>query len=137
MALTFQFHADPALTTPLNAALMFIQDDTAPQAVDAVVYFGSPQAANLAHASSNPGVAPIQISVANSGGGIAASAILLATSQAGLAAATPGAPLVLATSIAGGAVNAVAVHIRVLDSAHVAGKFANLSLAVSSIRETS
>lgn len=137
MTITFQFHADPALTTPLRSALMFLQDDSAPQAADAVVYFGSPNVGHTAEDSGDPGIDPIEISISSSGSGIASSSVRLATSSAGLDGATPGAPLVLPISLSGGAANAVAVHVRVLDGAHVDGKFSNLSLIVSSIRETS
>lgn len=137
MAITFQFYSDPALTTPIRASLMFSQAVASPDPVDMLIYFGSQNAACSAQASSNPGIDPIEVAISSSGAGALTADVRLATSAAGLALATGGAPLALGVTLAGGRENATPIHIRVLDSTHVAGLFDNLSLTVGSIEETS
>lgn len=113
MALTFAFHTDAALTTPVSAALPFVQDVSAPTAVDRILWLGSSHADRVARLASAPG-SPIVLTPTGAGAGN----VRLALSAAGLSAATPGAALAVGSELAGGIDQAVAIHIRVLDTSH-------------------
>lgn len=82
---------------------------------DHVFYLGGTEAAREHVAASDPGTDPIEVSIADSEGGtsLLPSALRLALTQVGLNAATPGDPLTVGTSIAGGSAHAVAVWVRV------------------------
>lgn len=129
---SFDFYSDPALTT-VASGLSFVVS-TAGGYADAVVYLGSP-AGLWIKSSSSPGVDPITCTWVPGAGGIPASAVRLATSSAGLAAATPGAALVLPTTIPGGIDGAVEIHCRVTLAAMSAATYAMMSLAIGSVIE--
>lgn len=137
MALSFGFFSDPALTTPINARLQFIQDAIAPQPLDKVIYFGSRLSGRVCKAASNPGVDPVVLSVvdAASGAGSPAGDVRLALSSSGLASALGGQPLNLPAVIAGGQAGAVAVHLRVLDSTGASGIHVDLALQTGVLKE--
>lgn len=137
MALTFGFFLDAALTTPIASAPQFVQAVTSPTPADKVVYFGSPTAGRVAKRESNPGTDPILVSASDSssGTGSPASDVKLALTAGGLASATGGAALNIGTTVEGGAVNAVPIHIRVTDSTHVAALNTDLSIVASTIAE--
>lgn len=137
MATTFTFFSDPALTTPLAAPVQFAQDKDSPVAVDKVVYFGSAVASRFAQAASDPGIDPIVISVvdANAGTGSPATDVKLALSSVGLDTAVAGAALSLPAQVDSGALGAVEIHIRVLDSTHTVGIKTDLSLASNVLAE--
>ena len=116
MAISFAFYTDPALTTPVNAALPFVQSTT-PTAVDRVLWFGSRLAGRVARLEADPGAGQIVITPTGPGAGD----VRLALTAGGLAAATPGAALSLGTEVAGGLAGAVAVHVRVLDTSGLVG----------------
>lgn len=138
MALSFAFHSDAALTTPVAARLPFVQAVSDPVAVDRVLYFGSPRAGRICQAASAPGTDPVTISIAdaNPGGGSPAGDVRLALTASGLDTAVGGDPLVLPATIAGGVAGAVAVHVRVLDSTHASGVNRDLALITNTLRET-
>ncbi len=138
MALSFAFHSDAALTTPVAARLPFVQAVSDPVAVDRVLYFGSPRAGRICQAASAPGTDPVTISIAdaNSGAGSPAGDVRLALTASGLDTAVGGDPLVLPATIAGGVAGAVAVHVRVLDSTHASGVNRDLALITNTLRET-
>lgn len=137
MATSFGFFSDAALTTPVAARLLFIQAVSGPVAVDKVVYFGSATASRKAMAASNPGVDPVVISIADAAGGSGspASDVKIALSSGGLAAATGGASLNLPAEIDSGSANAIAIHIRVLDSTHAFALNQDLSLTTNALAE--
>ena len=137
MALVFNFYSDAALTTPVPPSLSFFQDAAAPAAEDKIIYFGSTNAAKIIKAASDPGVAQIVLSVADAGvgSGSPAADVKLALSAGGLATATGGAALNLGTQVAGGVANAVAIHLRVLDSTGVSAVNTDLSLTTNNLRE--
>lgn len=137
MALTFGFFSDPALTTPINARLQFIQDAISPQPADKVIYFGSRLSGRVCKAAGNPGVDPVVLSVvdAASGAGSPAGDVRLALSSDALATAVGGAPLNLPSVIDGGRAGAVAVYIRVLDSTGALGIHIDLSLQTGVVKE--
>jgi len=122
MALSFAFHSDAALTTPVAARLPFVQAVSDPVAVDRVLYFGSPRAGRICQAASAPGTDP-------------AGDVRLALSAGGLDTAVGGAALDLPETIDGGMAWAIAVHIRVLDSTHASGVHNDLSLVTNTLRE--
>lgn len=126
MAITFGFYTDAALTTPVTAALPFVQTLT-PSAVDRVLWFGSRRADRICQATGGGA-----ISLTPSGPG--AGNVRLALSSAGLASATPGGALAMGGQVAGGVANAVAVHVRVLDTTGTAGSRA-FSVATSNLDE--
>ena len=113
MALTFGFYSDAALTTPVSAALPFVQT-TSPAAVDRVLWFGSRRADRVCRA---PGGGAITLAPSGPG----ADDVRLALDAAGLDAATPGAALSIGSEVAGGLAHAVAVHVRVLDTGGIVG----------------
>ena len=138
MALSFAFHSDAALTTPVAARLPFVQAVADPVAVDRVLYFGSRLSGRVCQAASDPGVDPVVVAIAdaNPGGGSPAGDVRLALTASGLDTAVGGDPLVLPATIAGGVAGAVAVHVRVLDSTHASGVHNDLSLVTNTLRET-
>lgn len=137
MAISFGFYTDAALTTPLSASLLFVQDVDAPAAQDKVIYFGSPAVGKIIKAASNPGVDPIVVSVADaaSGSGSPATDVKLALSAGGLSSAVGGAPLSLDVSVLSGTGGAKAIHVRVLDSTGVMANNTDLSLTTGTLAE--
>lgn len=128
MATTFAFFSDPALTTRIKSSVFFTQSTVTPLAEDRVIYFGSPHAT---HRCIKTGGVEIAISDAAVGTGSPAANFKLATSAAGLDTATGGAALNIGTQILGGIDQAVAIHLRVLDTTHVAGIKTDLSLVLN------
>lgn len=102
---------------------------------DHVVYLGGTEATREHVAASDPGTDPIEISIADSEGGLSLlpSALRLALTQGGLATATPGDPLDVGTSIAGGSANAVAVWVRVDAPEIDAAIYDNLNLTTNDL----
>lgn len=133
MAFSFAFFSDPALTTHLPLPLVFVQAASAPTPADKVIWFGSQDAAAVCQALSNPGVSPVTVSPLDSslGSGSPATDVKLALSAAGLITAAAGAAVALPATIQGGAAHAVAIHIRLTDSTHVAGVKTDLSLTTN------
>lgn len=131
--MAFGFYSDSALTTPVTS-LVFMQASADPVAADRVIYLGNPSAGTL-QAASDPGVDQIVVSVVDStpSGGQPSSAIRLALSSGGLDSATPGASLNVGATISGLSANAVAIHIRALDSTGVVGVYNDLSLATNEV----
>ena len=102
-----------------------------------MVYFGSPLAGHVCQAESAPGVDPVTVNVvdAASGSGSPASNVYLALTAGDLDTAVGGAPLDLPAAIEGGVANALAIHIRVLDTTHASGVHADLSLETNALGE--
>lgn len=130
MAFSFGFYLDPALTTPATQRLAFVQADSAPVASDKVIWFGSPDAAVTCQAASAPGVDPVVIAIqdAGSGAGSPSGDVRLALTAPGLDSAMGGAALSLPAILAGGIDHAIAIHLRVIDSTHLAGVNSDISL---------
>lgn len=138
MAFTFGFYLDPALTTPVNQRLSFVQADAAPVPAEKVVWFGSPDVSVSCASVSGPGIAPMMVSVVDStlGSGSPASDVKLALSAAELSAAIGGTALSLPSALFGGVENAIEIHIRVTDSTHAAGVRNDLSLTTNPLVQT-
>jgi len=111
--MTFAWYSDAGLTAPLTRA-DFVRGSTATP-VNRIAYFGSTTAGKKLQKVSNPGVDPVQVTVADSGlgSGVEAADVKLALTFAGLDSATGGAPLSIGTTILSGAANSVAVFIRI------------------------
>lgn len=139
MALSFKFFADPALTTPLLGSLAFVQESAGPVAADCVLYFGSRAVGKVLQAISNPGVDNIVLSIADAApaGGSPAASVKLALSAGGLDTAVGGAALALGAELLSGLDNALAIHVRVLDSTGVAGVNSDLSVSMNAVGEFS
>jgi hypothetical protein len=137
MALSFGFFSDSALTTPVLARLPFVQAVSTPTAVDRVIYFGSLRADRVCKNESNPGVDPVQVTIADAApaSGSTATDVYLALTSGGLNTATGGAALNLPATIAGGVDEAIAIFIRVLDSTHASAVNVDLSLVAASLGE--
>lgn len=60
---SFQFYADPGLTTPLATWVRAHQTDGSLDPVDKQIWFGSPDGSKKAQAASNPGVDQITVSI--------------------------------------------------------------------------
>lgn len=112
--LTFDFYLDPALTTPVEAALQFVQDDAGPAAVDKVVWFGSRDATRQCLPD---GGTDVLVQATGAGAGDVA----LATSAIDLESAVPGAALSLGAICYGGLENVIPIYLRVLDTSHTVG----------------
>lgn len=129
----FQFFADSGLTVPIDAdnRLEFVQAASG-SAVDAVLFYGSPDATKKLQKASNPGVddLTVQIVDADAETGLAITAAKLALSAAGLDTATPGAALDIGPTINGGAVNAVAIFVRMDAATATPAVFEDLELRV-------
>lgn len=136
MSITFGFYADAGLTVPLTTG--GVTQIAGGGAVDRLIYFGSPASGKQLQAVSDPGVAPVQVSVvdANPDSTIEASAIRLALSSGGLGSATPGAALTLGTTLNSGAGNAVAVYVRTDGAISTPGTYTDLALRVAGVVET-
>lgn len=115
MATSFGFFLDPACTTPIVSSVQFVQAVAGPSPQDRVVYFGSPLAGRYAVMANGSDI------VATISGPAAADATL-ALSLAGLDVNAAGASLALGVRVNGGPAGVVPVHVRVLDSVHVAGE---------------
>lgn len=137
MDLTFDFFTDAALTTRVIGRIPFMQTVNAPGYQDAVLYFGSPNAARLAFAAPTPGTTHLSLAVIDeaAGTGSPAADVKLALSEGGLAAAAGGAALDLGVTVLGGYAHAVAIHIRVLDSSHQLGLHDDLRLVMNTVVE--
>jgi hypothetical protein len=130
---TFRFFSDAGLTVPLTT-LRHLSTQS-----DRLIYFGSPFAGLQLQDSASPGVANVNISVADSAGGagLAASAVKLAATNGALAGATGGAALSLGHTIFSGAGNAKPVHLRIDTSAGTLGDdYTDLSLEWGPVAET-
>lgn len=138
MATSFGFYSDAGLTTPLASLAAVQAADGSAAAVDSVVYFGSTASGKKVQATSDPGVDPVYIAIADSasGAGLAVTAIKLAASSGGLDAAVAGNPLSLGTQVLSGSANAVAVHVRIKTPAVAVGNYTDLSLVTPDLTES-
>lgn len=138
MTFVFGFFSDPALTTAVSAPLSFAQDVSDPRAVDKAIYFGAPVLGVQVQSAVDPGVAPIVVAVADgsAGAGSTVADVRLALSTADLNSAVGGGALGLPATVLGGAENALAVYVRVLDSTHAAGLHDDLSLTTGDLVQT-
>ena len=129
---SFGFYLDPVLTTPAicpvgclftvqggGVAVGFAIDINSLDALalqqDVQVWFGSPaDASNSVRDAVNPGVTSIGVSGINytALGANPITRLSLALSQSGLDSATPGAPLGIGATVAGGVGNAVSFWVR-------------------------
>lgn len=136
MATTLGFFSDAGLTAPLAALQFLAQADTAAQ-LDRVIYLGSPATGKKIQAAANPGVAVIELSVADAdaAAGLAPANVKLALSAANLETAVAGAPLALGAEILAGAASSLAVHVRLAAGALAAGNYADLSLVTTPVIE--
>lgn len=104
---------------------------------DGVFYVGVPSATRKIEASSDPGIDPLVVSIADASpaSGVESTDIKLALSSAGLGSATAGTSLSIGSVISGGAGNAVAVHYR-WSNIVGAGTFTEISLGLSARLES-
>lgn len=133
---TFAWYSDAGLTAPLTRADFVRGTTSAP--VDKIVYFGSPATGQKLQDATSPGVAALQVSVADaaSGSGVDAANIKLALTAGGLATATGGAALSIGTTLLSGAANAVAVYVRLTSALTTAGNYDDVSLRVANWLES-
>lgn len=129
--ITFAFYHDAGLTTPVNSGNPVIGPG------DVQLWWGSNTADVRARALSDPGVDPIEISIAdsNAGSGQPTTAVKLATSQAGLASATAGAALEIGAQVLSGVAGAFTFWARLTDATGVTGSYSDLSLIHTDIQE--
>lgn len=133
MAGNWAFYSDDGLTALAAGGAAVATDG---ESADRFVVFGSPDLGTTLQAASDPGVDAIEVSVVDaSGGGIAATAIKLALSYSGLDAAIAGAPLVIGTTLSGGAANSVRVYVRTLRGSLTEGLYSDLSLTTNAYIE--
>lgn len=132
--MTIGFFTDSGLTQPA-ARLSAVAAADGSRSSEHQFWLGGTDPMREHVASSDPGVDDIDVSIADSEGGtsLLPSALRLALTQGGLNTATPGAPLAVGTSIAGGSANAVAVWVRVDAPAITAAIYDNLSLTTNDL----
>jgi hypothetical protein len=130
--MSFDLYSDSGLTTlaPLN---LLQTAGVAPAAVTGVMYLGSPTLGQTLQKQSNPGVAPLVLSVvdANALTGASATLVKLALSSGGLSSAVGGAPLNLPHTVLGGPANAVPIHYRFEPQALDSGVYTDLSFLIA------
>ena len=128
--MTFAWYSDAGLTAPLTRA-DFVRGSTA-AAVNRVIYFGSTTAGKKLQNVNNPGINPVQVTVADSAGGsgVEVANVKMALSFAGLDTATGGAALSVGTSVLSGVVNAVAVFVRITSVITTPGNYDDASVQV-------
>ncbi len=137
MAITLQFYADAALTSPLSSATLTLDREIGGPTVDAQVFLGSTNAQRRFEAADG---GPIQISVLDGvpgDGGFVPTDIALAQSQYGLAqaAAIPGAPLNINGGINGGVPGAVPIWLRFLGNSYTPKTSTDLALTTNTVKE--
>lgn len=137
----FGFFHDASLTQPIDSAdpLTATQETSgALGAVDKIIYFGAPTAGFIAQATSDPGVDPIVVSIADAdaGTGAPATQFKLALSSGGLSSATPGASLSLSHTVTSGTANAIPIYTRRTSALTLAGNFVDITLETVDLDET-
>lgn len=129
----FAFYHDAALTTQVTAGnpLSFVQ--VAAGTKDAVCYLGEPEAGYVLEDETNPGVDPVQVSIADAAVGslVEIADIVLALDAGDLGINTPGDPLPVGVQVVSGPAGAVEIHMRVDNSALAAGQTDSGNLALS------
>lgn len=137
MTITLSFFNDSGLTSPLTSLAAVQANDGSSPAVDRVVYLGSTAVSKKFQVASDPGVAALTVSIADSaaGSGVEAAHVKLALSAAGLATATAGNPVNIGTQILSGVANAVAVYVRIDTPALADGTYTDLSLVTPTLIE--
>lgn len=137
MAITLGFYADAGLTTPLANIPITQASDGTSAAVDFVCYLGSTVTGQKFQDQASPGGNPIYVSVSDTNGttGLIPAYVKLAATNGALAAATPGAPLTLATEILSGTTHSVAIHGRVDTPALSVGIYTDLRLETQTLIE--
>lgn len=141
MTTTFKFYHDSALTSEVTAANPVEITALYPggSATDVQLWIGSTATDTQVQATSDPGVADIEISIADSdggGSGNADTACKLATSQGGLAAAVAGDPLAIGPTLTSGVGNATTFWLRVTNAQATVGVYTDLSLETNGLTET-
>jgi len=133
MSNSLAFYADAGLTAPLTRLEAAQATDGNAPAVDRVVYLGSTATGKKFQATSDPGVDPIIVSIADSltGAQIPASTVRLSLTAPGLNSATPGASLDVGDVVLSAPANSLAIYVRFDAAAIAAGTYDNLSLSVS------
>ncbi|ODU49078.1 MAG: hypothetical protein ABS92_06805 [Thiobacillus sp. SCN 63-374] len=141
MTISFKFYHDSALTQEITAGNpLTATQDTAGllPVVDKTIYLGSTIIGNKAQVQASPGIAAIEVSVADANGatGAPVTEFKLATSAVGLDSAVAGAALTLAVTINSGVANAVPIYTRRDSALAVAGSYTDLSLVTQTLIET-
>ena len=138
----FGIFTDTNLTSPLVGPIDFQQNsDGSTGDLEAVVYVGNLEASKQIQADSDPGVDQIvatltDISV-DPGNSPEITDFKLATSALGLDSAVAGDPLNLGLTIASGAGNKVAIHIRAATPTAPGGVvYDEISIVLNPVRET-
>lgn len=136
MATTLGFFSDAGLTAPLATLQFLALAETAAQ-LDRVIYLGSTATGKKIQVAAGPGVAAIELSVADADAatGLVPANVKLALSAADLDSAVAGAPLALGVEIVSGAASSLAVHVRLAAAAMAAGAYADLSLVTTPVIE--
>jgi len=140
---SWNFYHDSALTNLVEAGdpIFATQiSDGSSDPVDVLVYFGSPETedAFILQATSDPGVDPIIVEIADSGAmtGAPATEFKLALSSGGLTSAVAGDPLELGTELSSGVANAVPVYTRRDSALTAVAAYTDLSLLVAGVFES-
>lgn len=141
MAITFAFYHDAALTQIIDGSnpLTATQDTVgALGAVDKTIYLGSTTVGNKLQVTTDPGVDPVVIDIADSGAGTGApdTEFKLALSSGGLASATAGASLSLSHTLTSGVANAIPIYTRRTSALIVVGAYSDISLQIANPYET-
>lgn len=133
--MTFRFFSDASLSTPLDSLAVTLPATGG--SVDRMVYLGSTTALKLLEAASNPGVALVTVSVADTtpGSGINASHIKLAVVQDDLDYAVAGTALELGAMIMSGPGSGSEIWVRIETPALANGVYTEISLTTNDVIE--
>lgn len=135
MAITLQFYADAALTSPLSSATLTLDREIGGPPVDVQVFLGSTNAQRRFEAADG---GPIQVSVLDGvpgDGGFTPNDIKLAISQEAMYNATAGAPFVINGGIQGGVSGAVPIWIRFQGDSATPKTSMDLALTTNPVKE--
>ncbi|MCK9386073.1 MAG: hypothetical protein M0Q15_15800 [Nevskia sp.] len=139
MTISFKFYHDAALTQEITSGnpLTATQETSgALGAVDKTIYLGSTVTGNKAQATSNPGVDPVVVSIADADAGTGAPATEFKLSLSPITGAeTAGAALTLSATLLSGVANAIPIYTRRVSALAVAGSYTDLTLQTNSLNE--
>lgn len=140
MAISFKFYHDAALTSEITSGspLTATQETSgALGPVDKTIYFGSTVVGNKAQATTDPGVDPIVVSIADADAGTGAPTTEFKLSLSPITGAeTAGASLSLSHTVTSGVANAVPIYTRRTSVLGTAGSYTDLTLQTVSLDET-
>lgn len=133
MSNSLGFYQDSGLTTPLTVFSAVQAVDGTAAAITRQIYLGSTTASKKFHATSDPGVDNIMVTIVDAATGLQLpeTILKLAATEGGLDSATAGADLSLGVEVLSGSANAESIWVLLDADAATAGLYENLSLVTT------